>query len=135
MSKRFATLFAAGMLAMGVSLYADQPAAHKKAMEGVAIFPRVQDLAIGSNIVYTAKATFAQPLKYQWRFNGADLRGTRRRGAAPIANMAAQHQQPRELVRCERPGLIRGWLGLAGRIDNRRLGGAGSAHRGHPPSP
>ena len=42
---------------------------------GVAIFPRVADMVVGSNHVFTAKATFAGLLKYQWRFNGADLPG------------------------------------------------------------
>jgi hypothetical protein len=41
--------------------------------QGVAIFPRAQNLLLGSNFTFTAKATFAGPFNYQWSFAGTNL--------------------------------------------------------------
>jgi len=43
--------------------------------QGVAIYPRVQNLAVGSNSTFTAKTTFSNILSYQWSFNGMALAG------------------------------------------------------------
>jgi hypothetical protein len=43
--------------------------------QGAGILPLQQPLVVSSNLTFRASSTLASPLRYQWRFNGADLPG------------------------------------------------------------
>src|SRR5262249_52997593 len=43
--------------------------------QGTGILPLQQPVVVGSNLIFRASSTLAPPLRYQWRFNGADLPG------------------------------------------------------------
>ena len=83
---------------------------------GVAVVPRVQNMGVGSNHVFTAQSTFTNVLTYQWQFYDVDMPGETNRtlsvaGGGSVTSRGIQ-RAGYAIGRRKRGGQYRGFAAL-----------------------